>query len=427
MLRNNFKLFNDRLYVILTIKQEEKAEILEIVKKYNLKIMYPKVFEETSNLSQFTIDDKKFGGHLAGFICWYEFSIIKNTNKGIFKDVEALKEYLKLVGQRKEHFILQDNNRNKYYSYVDSLSDKDLIDEYCVVKSVISFLDNQYKLAKEFITTLSRSISNDIKNSPTKETVNGYLSQIRNYINTLDTAVNIDLFLINKDNCSREVDDNMPSLHTNVGQMRMRSFLKQKHEQIHYSKRPIYHTVCSIKENLTLIFHIFNYVLKARERVSFKHDAYQCIRDIGYLDGVPDYLIGCRRGNVLDYKTVLKRLRYSLRIYDCYPLLSNKTIQLTSRDINDVESLAHKLVELGYEDRDDLCNVSKHKYPPIGMLVFPQSKYFRGGPSVTIMACMCSSRKRQPITPKCLLDNIDKIITNYDFVFYNLLLSKADK
>ena len=188
--------------------------------------MYPKVFEETSNLSQFTIDDKKFGGHLAGFICWYEFTIIKNTNKGIFKDVRALKEYLKLVDQRKEHYILQDNNRNKHYSYVDSLSNEDLIDEYYVVKSVISFLDNQYKLAKEFIGTLSRSITNDIKNNPTKDAVNGYLSQIRNYINTLDTAVNIDLFLINKDNCAREVGDNMPSLDSNAGQMRMRSFLK---------------------------------------------------------------------------------------------------------------------------------------------------------------------------------------------------------
>ena len=65
-------LFNDHEYLILTIKQEEKADVLDIIKKHNLSIMYPKVFEEISNLSQFVINDEQFGGHLSSLICWYE-------------------------------------------------------------------------------------------------------------------------------------------------------------------------------------------------------------------------------------------------------------------------------------------------------------------------------------------------------------------
>ena len=40
------------------------------------------------------------------------------------------------------------------------------------------------------------------------------------------------------------------------------------------------------------------------------------------------------------------------------------------------------------------------------------------------MACMCSSRRRKPLYISDLLEHFDKIITNHDFVYHNLLLLK---
>ena len=311
-------LFNDHEYLILTIKQEEKADVLDIIKKHNLSIMYPKVFEEISNLSQFVINDEQFGGHLSSLICWYEYSVIKNTNKGIFKDVNELKAYIAIADQRKEQYFFKEDDSKEYCSYVDSLSDDDLVDEYYLVKSIVSFLNAQYVCVKDFITNLAYSITNQIKRNPSKEDVNCYLSEIRKYIDTLDTALNIELYLINKHNCAREIDRFIPSYESRITYMRMRTYLKRYHEYIHNSDKNIYHILQTIKNSLTLIFHIFNYALFAKEHVSFKHDAYQCIRDVGYINDVPDYLVGIEKGKDWDYKSVLKHLLSALNHYNCY-------------------------------------------------------------------------------------------------------------
>ena len=419
------KLFNGKLYVILTIKQEEKQDILDIIDKHGLDIMYPKVFEENSNLDRFCIDDERFGGHLANFICWYEFSIIKNFNKAIFKNVGELKAYLKKVEQRQEQYFLSETQRDNYYSYIDSLNNKDLVDEYYLVKSVIAFLDAQYLCLKDFISNLSHSIVNELKRTPSKEIVDSYLKRLRKYIDELDDALDIELYLINKDNCAREVDHSITSFDSNVTYANMRTYLKAQFERTHYSNDSSFHKLKAAKNNLKLIFNIFNYKLNAEGKVSLMHDAYKNIRDIGYENGVPDYLVGVKKEKGWDYTSVLKRLLYTLRIFDCYPLLSNRIIQLIYGDANEVELLANKLVELGYEDRQDLCHASEHI--PIGMLIFPYEKYFRGSSSITVMACMCSSRKRQPLTPKDVMNHLDKIIINYDFVHWNLLLKENDK
>ena len=142
---------------------------------------------------------------------------------------------------------------------------------------------------------------------------------------------------------------------------------------------------------------------------------------------LPDYLVGIRNGKTWDYKTILERLLYTLKIYDCYPLLSNNTIPLAFKSIDEVKLLANKLIELGYKDSDDLVNASKHKYPPIAVIVKPEEKEFTDGHSITIMACMCSSQKRKPLYINEFLHNIDKIIINHDFVYHNLLLLEITK
>lgn len=125
-----------------------------------------------------------------------------------------------------------------------------------------------------------------------------------------------------------------------------------------------------------------------------------------------------------DYVSVLERMLFSLKIYDCYPLLNNTVIPLAYKNVNEVEELAKKLVGLGYKDKDDLCNAAKHEYPPVAVIVEPHKKIIREGGGITVMACMCSSRRRKPLYIKDFLNNFEKIIEENDFVFHNLLLLK---
>lgn len=91
----------------------------------------------------------------------------------------------------------------------------------------------------------------------------------------------------------------------------------------------------------------------------------------------------------------------------------------------EVEVLANKLVSLKYKDKDDLINCTKHKYPPVAVIVESNKKTFRAGGGITVMACLCNSRRRKPLYISDLLEHFDKIIVNHDFVYHNLLLLKV--
>ena len=125
------KLFNNHLYVILHIKQKEKAEVVKIAYDHNIPLMYPKMFlEEISDLSQICIDDEHLGGHLMSMICSYEISYLQNKNYRLFKNVKELKEYVRIADQRKEHYFISEKSTERYYGYVKSLSPDALKEEY---------------------------------------------------------------------------------------------------------------------------------------------------------------------------------------------------------------------------------------------------------------------------------------------------------
>lgn len=416
------KLFNGKEYLILSIKQDEKKELLDIIKKHNLEIMYPSVFEEDSNLVQFTINDKQFGGHLASFICHYEYDIIKNSKREILKDVQGLKEYIKKADERKEPLFLIDGNHQKYFNYVDSLSNHNLKDEYYIVATIISIINSNYLAVKDTIDNLSKSIKNNLVGAQTKEDINNYLERIRQLRIDLDQVLDFDIYLVNKNNSNKNLKVGFESDNSSIAHMRMRSFLKKMYQYCHQSNESRLSILKSIRKNLIIIFHLFNYKLNAEGIVSYKHYEYDCIRELGYSEICPDYLVGKKIGKEWDYQSVAERLRYTLKIFDCYPLLSNKFIPVKYCSREEIESFAEKMVELGFKDPDDLCNVSKKEYPPVSIFINTKEKAITHGPGITVMACICSSRKREVLSTKEILNNVDKIINNYDFVFYNLLL-----
>ena len=421
------KLFNNRVYVILHIKQKEKADAVKLAEDHNLPLMYPDMFlNEISDLCQICIDDGHLGGHLMSMICSYEISYLRNKSYRLFKNVKELKEYVRIADQREEHYFVSEKSTEHYYSYVKTLSFNALKEEYFLVKNIVDYTDSYYLATKGFVEkTLSNSIKRSIsKKEDTLEAVYKQLNKVVKLRNELDDVLNTNIYLINRNNCCKEPDTLSDANNNNVSQMRMRSYLKRIHSYFHLSERSGYFYLNVINQNLDTIFNVFNYKLKAEGTISYKHKVFDIVRKLGYPEHLPNYLVGEKKGKKWDFVSVLKRLLYTLKIYDCYPLLSNSLIPLAFKTREEVETLAKKFVSLKYKDTDDLANCTKHKYPPVAVIVEPNKKAFRAGGGITVMACMCNSRRRKPLYISDLLEHFEKVITNYDFVYHNLLLLK---
>ena len=110
-----------------------------------------------------------------------------------------------------------------------------------------------------------------------------------------------------------------------------------------------------------------------------------------------------------------------MKIYDCYPLLTNKFIPLSYKSLDEIETLT-KLLK--FKDINHLSHITKQNKRPISIILEIDKKIIRIGPGITAMAHICNSRRRKPLPIQTLLDNFDKIITNYDFVVYNNLLKR---
>lgn len=424
------KLFNNRLYVILQIKQKEKADVVKLAEDHNLPLMYSDMFlNEISDLYQICIDEGHLGGHLTSMIRSSEISCLRNKSYRLFKNVKELKEYVRIADQREEHYFVSEKSTEHYYSYVKTLSFYSLKEEYFLVKNIVDYIDSYYLATKEFVEkTLSNSIKRSIsKKEDTLEAVYKQLNKIVKLRNELDDVLNTNIYLINRNNCQKKPDTISDANNNNVSQMRMRSYLKRIHSYFHMSETSEssgYFYLNVINQNLDTIFNIFNYKLKAEGTISYKHKVFDTVRKLGYPERLPSYLVGEKKGKKWDFVSVLKRLLYTLKIYDCYPLLSNNFIPIAFKTREEVDTLAKKLISLKYKDTDDLANCTKHKYPPVAVIVEPNKKTIRAGGGITVMACICGSRRRKPLYVSDLLEHFDKIITDHDFVYHNLLLLK---
>lgn len=98
------KLFNNKLYVILLIKEEEKWEVINLAKEHNLEILYEDMFiNQKGDLHRICIDDNSLGGTLGSIQCFCELNNLKNQGTRVFKNVKELKEYVDKATQRKQH------------------------------------------------------------------------------------------------------------------------------------------------------------------------------------------------------------------------------------------------------------------------------------------------------------------------------------
>lgn len=419
------KLFNNKLYVILLIKEEEKLEVINLAKEHNLKILYEDMFiNQKGDLHRICIDDNSLGGVLGSIQCFYELNNLKKQGTRVFKNVKELKEYVDKATNKKEHRFVLDKNINDYYEYVKSLDFDSLKDECLLANNIINYIDLyysfiRYQIEKNLSNSIKGSISNNVGNL---ETVDKELNTIVKLRDEIDDAINTNTYLIDKDIAAKVIfkssDKNMTSIK------KMRSYLKRMYSYFHFDESS-YIRLKTINKNLDIIFNIFNYKLKLEGIISYKHDVYKSIHELGYKEDIPDYLVGKKNKDGWDYISVLKRLLYSLKIYDSC-LLSNELIPVVSKNADEIECLAKRLISLGYIDKDDLTNSSKHSYIPKFILIEPNKKIFRDGGGITILSCICSSRKIKPLYVNDVLEHFDKVIVNYDFAYLRLLLLKIN-
>lgn len=414
------KLFNNHLYIIDNLHKKDVNDFLTIAKKYNLPISYPKMFEEDfESLSSICIDDSHVGGHLMAMIRCYESTILRNKRFRGAKNFKELKEYIDIAERRVEYSFLTLKKREEYFKYVDSLDDTSLKSEYRLVKNLVPYIDNYCLKVKNTIENdILSGIKEDLlKEELTQEDLYIHLNKLVDLRNDIDDFINIDIYLFGLNKDDYVIDDLL-----NLSKEEIKRFLKETYEQFTYCDSNRLETLNTICENADLIFNLFNYKLRAEEIISLQNDVFDTLRQLGYYASVPNDLIGEKINDKWNYKSILEKLLYTLQLIDYYPITSNSLIQIKiDKSWKEVAQFAKLLISLGYKDTDDLERVRDMFFSPFGILIDTDCKSFTSCSSGTIMACMCSANRRNPLTIDDFIEHYEKIIINHDFVYHNLL------
>lgn len=434
---NTMKLFNGHTYIILTVKQEEKADFIRFAQKRRIKpyVGYS-ILQEEGDVHYAYINDKNFGVDINTVLYFYEIQCLHNKEYRIFQNMDELKRYVEVADQRKKRPFLTEKETKQYEGYLNTLSFHELKEELCLAKLWMKETSTYYQKIKE---SVEMALAGSIKRSFAQKevslkSVDQQLMEIVRLRDEIDDELNSNLFLFDPEPC---LDLEEPEGHNAlVLRERIKLLLRGKHSYFHSDENSSYFLLNVIHQNLNTISLIFHFKLHAEPYVSYESPTLDPVHDLGYLDedGFPDYLVGKKKGKKWDYSSILKRLLYTLRIYDCYPLLGNKVIPacikaegeyygpVPLKRWQDVETLANKLVSLKYKDENDVAHCLKERCRPIAVVVEPNEKSFYSSGSVTCMACMVSSMKRDTIYVSDLLQYFDELIVHYDFVFWNLLL-----
>ncbi|HBN00647.1 MAG TPA: hypothetical protein DD384_05455 [Firmicutes bacterium] len=317
-------------------------------------------------------------------------------------------------------FVLEKNTEN-YFEYVKSLPIDVLKNEYLLAENIVAYVNSFCRNVERYI---EKALTNSIRRNISKKenslgAVSYQLRKTAKLKNKIRNFVNIGF--------SRIKGNEHPLNRENLSVKAMCSILRRAHLYFHFNEESGYFRLNLIHKNLGIILDIFDYKLKDEGRAPYQNERYKTIRELGYQESLPDYLVGTRNGAGWDYLSILRRLLYSLKIYDCYPLLNNDLIPLVFKTREQVEELSKRLVSLNYLDENGLSNCTRKSYLPAFLVVEPNKKILRFGGGITILACMCNSRERKPLNIDDFLDGFDKLITNYDFVFLNLLLLQVTK
>lgn len=431
------KLFNGHTYIILTVKQEEKTDFIRFAQKRRIKpyVGYS-VLQEEGDVHYVYMNDKHFGVDINTVLYFYEIQCLHNKEYRIFQNMDELKRYVEVADRRKKRPFLTEKETKRYENYLNTLSTNELKEEWYLAKRYMKETSSYYQKIKESVEmTLVGSIKRSLAQKEVSlESVDQQLMEIVRLRDEIDDELNSNLFLLDPEPC---LDLEEPEgQNDSVLRERIKLLLRGRHSYFHSDENSSYFLLNVIHQNLDIISLIFHFKLHAESYVSYESPTFDPVHDLGYVDedGFPDYLVGKRKGKKWDYRSVLKRLLYTLRIYDCDPLLGNRCIPACIKAKGesygpvplkrwlDVETLANKLVSLKYEDKDDLAHLSKKLWRPLAVIVEPNEKSFYGCGSVTCMACMVSQMKRDTIYVSDLLQYFDELIVHYDFVFWNLLL-----
>ena len=183
------KLFNGHTYIILTVKQEEKADFIRFAQKRRIKpyVGYS-ILQEEGDVHYVYINDKNFGVDINTVLYFYEIQCLHNKEYRIFQNIDELKRYVEVADQRKERPFLTEKETKRYENYLNTLSTSEIKEEWYLAKRWMKETSIYYQKIKESVEmTLVGSIKRSLAQKEVSlESVDQHLMEIVRIRDELD-------------------------------------------------------------------------------------------------------------------------------------------------------------------------------------------------------------------------------------------------
>ena len=201
---NTMKLFNGHTYIILTVKQEEKADFIRFAQKRRIKpyVGYS-ILQEEGDVHCVYINDKNFGIDINAVLYFYEIQCLHNKEYRIFQNMDELKRYVEVADQRKKRPFLTEKETKRYENYLNTLSTNELKEEWYLAKRYMKETSSYYQKIKESVEmTLVGSIKRSLAQKEVSlESVDQHLMEIVRLRDEIDDELNSNLFLLDPEPC----------------------------------------------------------------------------------------------------------------------------------------------------------------------------------------------------------------------------------
>jgi len=293
-------LFNGKHYALVTSEYNATKKIYELCKKFDLEFSYPELLNDGEKHFKWLFADDGVG-LVGNTVMLYEFT--RKNPHHIFHSVFEMRDFLK-VAERKEDVKALDNcfdidAKDKYFNYVDSLSESELREEYRLIKYLLSKTKSAYRkyswyLLTKVVNPLEEEM-NDVKfDYRPVDIFFGYaLDKLVGTMKAMEKTIN-SIFVL----------DSIPTFKedTDKSIVIIRSDIKKKYLEIVDTNKE-----CGYYLHL---HQLMNYLSNTYEMIE-----YALFKDFkSQFENVPDEVIGNKNENgIWDYKSILIKLIQRLK------------------------------------------------------------------------------------------------------------------
>lgn len=295
-------LFNGKHFALVTSEYNATKKIYNLCQEFNLTFSYPELLNDGEKHYKWLFCDDGVG-LVGNTVMLYEFT--RKNPHHIFHSVFEMKDFLK-IASRRENIVALDNcfdlkAKDKYFNYVDSLSESKLREEYRLIKYLCIKTKSAYrKYSWYLLTKVVKPIEDELNDinfdyRPVDIFFGYALDKLVNTLKAMEKTIN-----------SIYVLDNVPFFKEDADKPTsvIKSDLKKKYLEI----------VDTYKE--------CGYFLYLRQLMNYLSNTYEMIEYALFKDfksqfaNVPDELIGYKNENgIWDLKSVLIKMIERLKMF----------------------------------------------------------------------------------------------------------------